>query len=249
MGPLPAARCSSRACASPGKTARTGTIQRHDRSGIGAVPRCVHAQADGSVRVEFSGRRHPRSTRSSSSASPRRTTGTWGAERRSAFLPSDRRWSSMASVRENRRRRCRWHSSRRRISRTDGCGRPTSTRRKSSSTNFRHGARGADGQRALHARHRPAHHLHVTEKGDPGFVGLAYYAASQDDLKKLAKAPGRVGRREHRRARRRQARPAERAERLPDPRWCTGSRSCKPIRVKRQPLNTRLGARSRAPAS
>src|SRR3989449_8702017 len=36
----------------------------------------------------------------------------------------------------------------------------------------------------------PAHHLHVTEKGDPGFVGLAYYAASLDDLKKVAKAPG-----------------------------------------------------------
>lgn len=36
----------------------------------------------------------------------------------------------------------------------------------------------------------PAHHLHVTEKGDPGFVGFAYYAASLDDLKRLAKAPG-----------------------------------------------------------
>src|SRR5262247_3306858 len=36
----------------------------------------------------------------------------------------------------------------------------------------------------------PAHHIHVTEKGEPGFVGLAYYAASMDDLKRLAKAPG-----------------------------------------------------------
>ncbi len=36
----------------------------------------------------------------------------------------------------------------------------------------------------------PAHHIHVTEKGDPGFVGFAYYAASLDDLKRLAKAPG-----------------------------------------------------------
>jgi catechol 2,3-dioxygenase-like lactoylglutathione lyase family enzyme len=35
-----------------------------------------------------------------------------------------------------------------------------------------------------------AHHLHVTEKGDPGFVGLAYYAASEADLERLAKAPG-----------------------------------------------------------
>src|SRR6267378_6037562 len=36
----------------------------------------------------------------------------------------------------------------------------------------------------------PAHHIHVTEKGDPGFVGLAYYAASLDDLKRVAQAPG-----------------------------------------------------------
>jgi catechol 2,3-dioxygenase-like lactoylglutathione lyase family enzyme len=36
----------------------------------------------------------------------------------------------------------------------------------------------------------PAHHIHVTEKGEPGFVGLAYYAASMDDLKRVAKAPG-----------------------------------------------------------
>src|SRR5207302_4828733 len=36
----------------------------------------------------------------------------------------------------------------------------------------------------------PAHHLHVTEKGDPAFVGLAYEAASEDDLRRVAKAPG-----------------------------------------------------------
>ena len=36
----------------------------------------------------------------------------------------------------------------------------------------------------------PAHHIHVTEKGAPKFVGLAYYAESEDDLKRLAKAPG-----------------------------------------------------------
>src|SRR5215475_4908660 len=28
----------------------------------------------------------------------------------------------------------------------------------------------------------PAHHIHVTEKGDPGFIGIAYYAASEEDL-------------------------------------------------------------------
>ena len=36
----------------------------------------------------------------------------------------------------------------------------------------------------------PRHHLHVTEKGQPGFVGFGYYAASEDDLKRVAKAPG-----------------------------------------------------------
>jgi catechol 2,3-dioxygenase-like lactoylglutathione lyase family enzyme len=36
----------------------------------------------------------------------------------------------------------------------------------------------------------PAHHIHVTEKGEPGFVGLAYYAPSLDELKRLAKNPG-----------------------------------------------------------
>src|SRR3989441_6274517 len=36
----------------------------------------------------------------------------------------------------------------------------------------------------------PAHHIHVTEKGEPKFVGFAYYAASEDDLRRLAKAPG-----------------------------------------------------------
>ncbi len=36
----------------------------------------------------------------------------------------------------------------------------------------------------------PLHHIHVTEKGEPKFVGFAYHAASEDDLHRLAKAPG-----------------------------------------------------------
>jgi catechol 2,3-dioxygenase-like lactoylglutathione lyase family enzyme len=36
----------------------------------------------------------------------------------------------------------------------------------------------------------PSHHIHVTEKGDPKFVGIAYHAAHEDDLKRLSKAPG-----------------------------------------------------------
>ena len=39
----------------------------------------------------------------------------------------------------------------------------------------------------------PFHHIHVTEKGDPKFVGFAYYAASEDDLARIAKAPGASG--------------------------------------------------------
>jgi catechol 2,3-dioxygenase-like lactoylglutathione lyase family enzyme len=39
----------------------------------------------------------------------------------------------------------------------------------------------------------PAHHIHITEKGDPKFVGFAYYAESEDDLKRVAKAPGATG--------------------------------------------------------
>ena len=36
----------------------------------------------------------------------------------------------------------------------------------------------------------PCGHIHVTEKGDPAFVGFAYLAASVDDLEVLSRAPG-----------------------------------------------------------
>ena len=36
----------------------------------------------------------------------------------------------------------------------------------------------------------PAHHIHVTEKGDPKFLGFAYYAENEDDLARVANAPG-----------------------------------------------------------
>lgn len=39
----------------------------------------------------------------------------------------------------------------------------------------------------------PAHHIHVTELGEPKFVGLAYYAETEDDLKRIAKVPGASG--------------------------------------------------------
>ncbi|MBM3600487.1 MAG: catechol 1,2-dioxygenase [Alphaproteobacteria bacterium] len=37
----------------------------------------------------------------------------------------------------------------------------------------------------------PTHHIHVTEKGDPAFVGFAYYAPNEAALKKLAKTMGK----------------------------------------------------------
>ena len=36
----------------------------------------------------------------------------------------------------------------------------------------------------------PAHHIHVTELGPPKFLGAAFVAKDEDDLKKIAKAPG-----------------------------------------------------------
>jgi catechol 2,3-dioxygenase-like lactoylglutathione lyase family enzyme len=37
----------------------------------------------------------------------------------------------------------------------------------------------------------PSHHIHVTEKSDDaGFTGFAYWAKSEDDLHRVAKAPG-----------------------------------------------------------
>jgi hypothetical protein len=39
----------------------------------------------------------------------------------------------------------------------------------------------------------PANHIHITEKGDPKYVGFAYYAKTEDDLARIAKAPGASG--------------------------------------------------------
>ena len=36
----------------------------------------------------------------------------------------------------------------------------------------------------------PDHHIHITEKGPPGFIGLAYNADSAEDLTRLAELPG-----------------------------------------------------------
>lgn len=39
----------------------------------------------------------------------------------------------------------------------------------------------------------PDHHIHVTEKGDPGFIGFAYEVAGEDDLERATKIPGASG--------------------------------------------------------
>src|SRR5262249_38779244 len=39
----------------------------------------------------------------------------------------------------------------------------------------------------------PAHHIHITEKGDPKFVGMAFYARNVEDLKKVSRLPGASG--------------------------------------------------------
>lgn len=54
--------------------------------------------------------------------------------------------------------------------------------------------RSARTDRALYMRGTgSSHHIHVTEKGEPGFIGFAFQAVSLNDLKKLAKLPGASG--------------------------------------------------------
>ena len=36
----------------------------------------------------------------------------------------------------------------------------------------------------------PDHHLHITELGEPAFVGFAYHADSEADLERVAATPG-----------------------------------------------------------
>lgn len=83
----------------------------------------------------------------------------------------------------------------------------------------------------------PAHHIHVTEKGDPGFVGLAYYAASPEDLARVARAPGASGVEDI------DEPGAGRRVRLKEPNGyqievVCGIEELPPIPVERQPLNS-----------
>ena len=91
----------------------------------------------------------------------------------------------------------------------------------------------------------PAHHIHVTDKGEPGFVGLAYYAESLDDLKQVAKAPGASGVEEI------DEPGGGKRVRLREPNGYQievlyGVKELEPVRVARQPLNMGNDALRRA---
>lgn len=54
--------------------------------------------------------------------------------------------------------------------------------------------RSARTDKALYMRGTdPLHHIHVTHKGDPAYISVAYNVASEDDLKALAKLPDASG--------------------------------------------------------
>lgn len=93
----------------------------------------------------------------------------------------------------------------------------------------------------------PFHHIHVTEKGDAAFLGFAWYAASAEDLKKVAALPGASGI-EH---------PDEPGGgmrvRLKEPNGYTievvcGQQTVWPVQVVRQPLNSAAAPLNRAGA-
>ena len=60
----------------------------------------------------------------------------------------------------------------------------------------------------------PSPYLHVTERGEPGFRGVAFEAASAADLDAVGEARGCLGRREDRRAGRRSSRALHRSRRI-----------------------------------
>ena len=55
-------------------------------------------------------------------------------------------------------------------------------------------ARAARTPTALYMRGSdPAHHIHVTAKGGPGFIGFAWAVSSEEDLRRIAQFPGASG--------------------------------------------------------
>ena len=94
----------------------------------------------------------------------------------------------------------------------------------------------------------PTHHIHVTEKGDPKFVGFAYHAANEEDLARIAKAPGASG------IETIDEPGGGRRVRLTEPNgyqigWCTASRRSPRFRASRARSSTPVQARCSVPAS
>jgi catechol 2,3-dioxygenase-like lactoylglutathione lyase family enzyme len=93
----------------------------------------------------------------------------------------------------------------------------------------------------------PFHHIHVTEKGDAAFLGFAWYAASEEDLQRVAQLPGASGI-EH------TDEPGGGTRvRLKEPNGYTieviyGQQAVWPIQVVRQPLNSAAAPLNRAGA-
>lgn len=82
-----------------------------------------------------------------------------------------------------------------------------------------------------------AHHIHITEKGDPRYLGCAYYADNEDDLAQLARASGASG------VESLDEPGGGKRVRLTDPNGCGvevvhGLTRHAPIVVPRQPINT-----------
>jgi catechol 2,3-dioxygenase-like lactoylglutathione lyase family enzyme len=91
----------------------------------------------------------------------------------------------------------------------------------------------------------PAHHIHVTEKGDPGFIGVAWAVSNPDDLNTIAKFPGASG------IETIDEPGGGRRVRLQEPNGYTieivhGIETVQPIRVERQPINSGVEPLNRA---
>jgi catechol 2,3-dioxygenase-like lactoylglutathione lyase family enzyme len=93
----------------------------------------------------------------------------------------------------------------------------------------------------------PVHHIHITEKGDPAFLGFAWFAKDEDALKAVAQLPG-ASEIEHI-----DEPGGGKRVRLKEPNGYTvevvyGMEAVWPIQVVRQPINTGLEPLNRAGA-